>query len=93
LHFGSQVPLSTLKPYVTTSAPRLSTSCWLDFTGLGISPNYILHAELAHPRFFNYIKFYNSKLLQILITTKKYPFEYYLVIITFSILIPLFFDN
>lgn len=48
-HFGSQTPLSTLKPNVTTLAPRLSTGCWLDFTGLGLSPNYILHAELAHP--------------------------------------------
>ncbi len=48
-HFGSQAPLSTLKPNVTTSAPRLSTGCWLNFTGLGLSPNYALHAELAHP--------------------------------------------
>lgn len=48
-HFGSQAPLSTLKPNVTILAPRLSTGCWLNFTRLGLPPNYILHTELAHP--------------------------------------------
>lgn len=47
-HYGSQAPLSTLKPSFTASAPRLSTGCLLDFTGTGLSPACICSAELAH---------------------------------------------
>ena len=47
-HCGSYAPLPTLKPYLTASAPRLSTGCSLDFTRVGISPTYISSAELAH---------------------------------------------
>ncbi|MDM8533885.1 hypothetical protein QUF55_04180, partial [Clostridiaceae bacterium HSG29] len=65
-------PLSTLKPYVTTSAPRLSTSCWLDFTGLGISPNYILHAELAHPQQYYTLKKTIAQQVFKVITLKTY---------------------
>jgi len=48
-HYGSQTFLPPLKPCVTALAPRLDTGCWLDFTRLGVSPSYILNAELAHP--------------------------------------------
>lgn len=47
-HYGSQAPLSTLKPCFAASAPRLSTGCLLDFTGTGLSPACICSAELAH---------------------------------------------
>ncbi|MFA5448720.1 MAG: hypothetical protein WC233_10640, partial [Sphaerochaeta sp.] len=46
--YGSHTPLPTLKPDLTASAPRLSTGCWLSFTGQGVSPCYISNAELAH---------------------------------------------
>jgi len=51
-HCGSYAPLPTLKPYLTASAPRLSTGCSLDFARVGISPTYISSAELAHSSFF-----------------------------------------
>lgn len=41
---------TTLKPHITASSPSLDTGCWLDFTRLGLPPNYILHTKLAHPR-------------------------------------------
>ena len=37
-HCGSHTPLSTLKSDLTASTPRLSTGCWLGFTGGGVSP-------------------------------------------------------
>ena len=48
-HCGSRTPLPTLKPGLTASAPRLSTSCLPSFTGLGVSPNYTARTEPAHP--------------------------------------------
>ena len=48
-HCGSRTPLPTLKPGLTASAPRLSTSCLPSFTGLGVSPNYTTRTEPAHP--------------------------------------------
>ena len=56
---GSHTLLSTLKPNVTTSAPRLDTSCWLDFTGLAFNSNYILKTELSHSLY----SFSNSSIL------------------------------
>ena len=47
-HCGSRTPLPTLKPGLTASAPRLSTSCLPSFTGLGISLNYTTRTEPAH---------------------------------------------
>ena len=47
-HYGSYSCLSTLKPNLTTSAPRLDTDCWLGFVRLGVSPNYVYDTELAH---------------------------------------------
>jgi hypothetical protein len=40
--------LSTLHAGLTASHARLSTDCLLSFIGLGISPSYTIHAELAH---------------------------------------------
>ena len=48
-HFGSNTFLSTLKPNLTTSAPRLDTGSLLEIARFGVSPNYILSTELAHP--------------------------------------------
>ena len=48
-HCGSRTPLPTLKPSLTASAPRLSTSCLPSFTGLGVSPNYTTRTAPAHP--------------------------------------------
>ena len=48
-HCGSHTPMPTLKPNLATSAPRLGTGCSLGFTGFGLSPNCLTHAELAHP--------------------------------------------
>ena len=48
-HCGSRTPMPTLKPHLTASAPRLGTDCSLNFTGSGLSPNYITRTELAHP--------------------------------------------
>ena len=45
---GSCAFLPTLKPNLTTSAPRLDTDCWLGFVRLGVSPNYVYDTELAH---------------------------------------------
>ena len=47
-HYGSRTPLSTLHAGLTASHARLSTDCLLSFIGLGISPSYTIHAELAH---------------------------------------------
>src|SRR5665647_1870294 len=47
-HYGSSSPLPTLKPYVTISAPRLSTGCWLGFTRWDSHPLYINHRTGAH---------------------------------------------
>ena len=49
-HFGSNTFLATLKPNLATSAPRLDTGSLLEITRLGVSPNYILSTELAHPK-------------------------------------------
>ena len=45
---GSCAFLPTLKPNLTTSAPRLDTDCWLGFVRLGVSPSYVYDTELAH---------------------------------------------
>lgn len=45
---GSHNPLPTLKPNVTISAPRLDTSCWLNFARLAFISNYILRTELSY---------------------------------------------
>ena len=47
-HYGSRTPLSTLHAGLTASHARLSTGCLLGFAGSGLSPNYTIHAELAH---------------------------------------------
>ena len=47
-HYGSRTPLSTLHAGLTASHARLSTGCLLGFTGSGLSPDYTVHAELAH---------------------------------------------
>lgn len=39
-HFGSNVPLPTLTPDITTSEPRLGTGCWLGFTRWDSHPLY-----------------------------------------------------
>ena len=49
-HCGSRTSLATLKPNLTISAPSLSTGCLPSFTGQGVSPCYIMNAELAHNR-------------------------------------------
>ena len=53
-HCGSCAPLPTLKPRLAASAPRLSTGCSLRFARFGLSPNYIICTELAHPFRLNY---------------------------------------
>lgn len=50
-HCGSRTPLPTLKPDLTASAPRLSTSCLPSFTGLGVSPNYTTRSRVANGTF------------------------------------------
>ena len=47
-HYGSRTPLSTLHAGLTASHARLSTGCLLGFAGSGLSPDYTIHAELAH---------------------------------------------
>ena len=47
-HYGSRTPLSTLHAGLTASHARLSTGCLLGFAGPGLSPDYTIHAELAH---------------------------------------------
>ena len=47
-HYGSRTPLSTLHAGLTASHARLSTGCLLGFAGSGLSPDYTVHAELAH---------------------------------------------
>ena len=47
-HYGSRTPLSTLHAGLTASHARLSTGCLLGFSGSGLSPDYTIHAELAH---------------------------------------------
>ena len=47
-HYGSRTPLSTLHAGLTASHARLSTGCLLSFAGSGLSPDYTIHAELAH---------------------------------------------
>ena len=47
---GSCAFLPTLKPNLTTLAPRLDTDCWLGFVRSGVSPHYMYSAELAHPK-------------------------------------------
>ena len=47
-HYGSRTPLSTLHAGLMASHARLSTGCLLGFTGSGLSPDYTIHAELAH---------------------------------------------
>ena len=49
-HCGSRTSLATLKPHLTVLAPSLSTGCLPGFAGQGISPCYIICAELAHNR-------------------------------------------
>ena len=48
-HYGSYSCLSTLKPNLATSAPRLTNGSLLKITRLGFLPNYILSIELAYP--------------------------------------------
>ena len=48
-HYGSRTPLPTLKPGLTTKAPRLCTDCLPGFVRIGVSPTYIACTELAHP--------------------------------------------
>ena len=47
-HYGSRTPLSTLHAGLSASHARLSTGCSLGFAGSGLSPDYTIHAELAH---------------------------------------------
>ena len=47
-HYGSRTPLPTLHAGLTASHARLSTGCLLGFAGSGLSPDYTIHAELAH---------------------------------------------
>lgn len=47
-HYGSRTPFSTLHAGLTASHARLSTGCLLGFAGSGLSPDYTIHAELAH---------------------------------------------
>ena len=47
-HYGSRTLLSTLHAGLTASHARLDTGCLLGFAGSGLSPDYTIHAELAH---------------------------------------------
>ena len=50
-YFGSHAPLPTLTSRLAALTPRLCTGCLLRFPGIGLSPIYVMCAELAH-RFF-----------------------------------------
>ena len=49
--FGSHAPLPTLTSRLTALMPRLCTGCLLRFPGIGLSPIYVMCAELAHRSF------------------------------------------
>jgi len=54
-YFGSRAPLPTLTSRLTALMPRLCTGRLLRFPGTGLSPIYVMCAELAH-RFYRLVR-------------------------------------